>query len=195
MRQAKRKQQQRQAAARRLMIEQMRQRWLEKPVLFTIPQGIGYGVVYLISDDGDVIVTHAEYQILSLRWQDVDLKAGWLQVRHTVGYYGKSGFVVGEPKTESSRRTIVLPDFLVEKLKLHRTSQLEMRLQAGLSWVDNDLVFCNKRGGFFPPPTIAYQFNKVLKDVGFSHMRFHDVRRFGDCKIALKGQKVRAMTF
>jgi len=26
-------------------------------------------------------------------------------------------------------------------------------------------------------------------------MRFHDVRRFGDCKIALKGQKVRAMTF
>jgi hypothetical protein len=62
MRQAKRKQQQRQAAARRLMIEQMRQRWLEKPVLFTIPQGIGYGLVYLISDDGDVIVIHAEYQ-------------------------------------------------------------------------------------------------------------------------------------
>ena len=83
---------------------------------------------------------------------------------------------MGEPKTESSRRTIVLPAFLVEKLKLHRTWQLEMRLQAGLSWVDNDLVFCNKRGGFFPPPTIAYQFNKVLKGAGFSHMRFHDLR-------------------
>ena len=62
MRQAKCRQQRRQAAARRVMIEQMRQKWLEKPVLFTIPQGIGYGVVYLISDDGDVIVTHAEYQ-------------------------------------------------------------------------------------------------------------------------------------
>ena len=115
-------------------------------------------------------------EILSLRWQDVDLKAGLLQVRRTVGYYGKRGFVVGEPKTESSRRTIVLPNFLVEKLKFHRTSQLEMRLQAGSAWVDNDLVFCNKRGGFFPPPTIAYQFNKVLKDAGFSHMRFHDLR-------------------
>ena len=62
MRQAKCKQQRRQAAARRMMIEQMQQKWLEKPVLFTIPQGIGYGVVYLISDDGDVIVIHAEYQ-------------------------------------------------------------------------------------------------------------------------------------
>ena len=62
MRQAKRKQQRRQAIARRVMIEQVRQKWLEKPVLFTIPQGIGYGVVYLISDDGDVIVTHADFQ-------------------------------------------------------------------------------------------------------------------------------------
>ena len=62
MRQAKRKQQQRQAMARRVMIEQVRQKWLGKPVLFTIPQGIGYGVVYLISDDGDVIVTHADFQ-------------------------------------------------------------------------------------------------------------------------------------
>ena len=62
MGQAKRKQQQRQAMARRVMIEQARQRWLEKPVLFTIPQGIGYGIVYLISDDGDVIVTHTDFQ-------------------------------------------------------------------------------------------------------------------------------------
>jgi hypothetical protein len=62
MRQAKCKQQRRQAMARREMIEQARQKWLEKPVLFTIPQGIGYGVVYLISDNGDVIVSHAEFQ-------------------------------------------------------------------------------------------------------------------------------------
>jgi hypothetical protein len=62
MRQAKCKQQRRQAMARRMMIEQLRHKWLEKPVLFTIPQGIGYGVVYLISDDGDVVVSHADYQ-------------------------------------------------------------------------------------------------------------------------------------
>ena len=56
------KQQRRQAVARRVMIEQVRQRWLKKPVLFTIPQGIGYGVVYLIPDEGDVMVTHADFQ-------------------------------------------------------------------------------------------------------------------------------------
>ncbi len=40
----------------------MRQAKCKQPVLFTIPQGIGYGLVYLISDDGDVIVVHADYQ-------------------------------------------------------------------------------------------------------------------------------------
>jgi hypothetical protein len=35
----------------------------------------------------------------------------------------------------------------------------------------------------------------LLKKAGLPDIRFHDVRRFGDGKIALKGQKVRAITF
>ena len=62
MRQAKRNQQRRQAAARQAMIEQARQTWVGRSVLFTIPQGIGYGVVYDSSDEGDVVVTHAKYR-------------------------------------------------------------------------------------------------------------------------------------
>jgi hypothetical protein len=62
MRQARCKQQRRQAMARRVMIEQARQKWREKPVLFTIPQGIGYGVVYEVSNDGDVIVSHEAFR-------------------------------------------------------------------------------------------------------------------------------------
>jgi len=35
----------------------------------------------------------------------------------------------------------------------------------------------------------------LLQANSLPDVRFHDVRRFGDCKIALKGQKVRAITF
>ena len=62
MRQSKVKQQRRQVAARSAMIAQARLKWMGKPVLFTIPQGIGYGVVYEISDDGDVIVSHEAFR-------------------------------------------------------------------------------------------------------------------------------------
>ena len=62
VRQSKIKQQRRQVLARRVMIEQVRQKWMGKPVLFTILQGIGYGVVYEISDEGDVIVSHGAFR-------------------------------------------------------------------------------------------------------------------------------------
>ncbi len=54
------KQQQEQAAASRAFIQQARTRWLGKQVKFTIPQGMGYGVVYSISEFGDVVVAHPD---------------------------------------------------------------------------------------------------------------------------------------
>lgn len=59
-------QQQAQAAARRAVIQQARSTWLGKRVKFTIPQGTGYGMVYSISDYGDVVVAHSESDITGL---------------------------------------------------------------------------------------------------------------------------------
>jgi len=42
---------------------------------------------------------------------------------------------------------------------------------------------------------LGRSFQPILIKAGLPIIRFHDVRRFGDCKIALKGQKVRAITF
>jgi len=57
------------------------------------------------------------------------------------------------------------------------------------------LMFTNAQGYFYSASTLRKVFRRFLVSIGLPHMRFHDVRRFGDCKIALKGQKVRAITF
>ncbi len=114
-------------------------------------------------------------EILGLRWADVDLEKGTLQVHRTLNYMAHHGFVEGEPKTESSRRQIMLPPFVVETLRRHRTAQLEVRLAAGANWVDYDLVFSNKRGGFIYH-SLLYHFYRLLEEVGLPHMRFHDLR-------------------
>ncbi len=91
-------------------------------------------------------------------------------------YITYHGFKEGEPKTETSRRNIVLPQFVIEVLKRHRTTQLEARLKAGVTWIDRDLVLPNAHGDFLLPTTLASQFARLLKDVGLPHMRFHDLR-------------------
>ncbi|MGZ3626551.1 MAG: site-specific integrase [Ktedonobacteraceae bacterium] len=82
------------------------------------------------------------------------------------------GVVTSEPKTASSRRKIALSPYVVGVLKEHRVRQLEMRLQAGSKWTENDLVFCN----VLHPARLYLMFQRVLEEAGVPHIRFHDLR-------------------
>jgi len=73
-------------------------------------------------------------ELLALRWDDIHLEERTLRVAHTARYVSGLGMIESEPKTESSRRSILLPQFAVDMLKQHRTHQLETRLQAGAAW-------------------------------------------------------------
>jgi len=141
-----------------MLLQKVRERRLEAVLTLALTTGMRKG------------------EILSLRWQDIDLQKNTLQVRHTVSYRGRGKFIEGEPKAEKSKRKITLPQFVVETLKRHRAMQLETRLQAGTRWVDNDLVFPNKRGAFMVPTTLSNHFFKLLEEIGLPHIRFHDLR-------------------
>jgi len=134
-------------------------------------------------------------ELLALRWDDVDFEKGMVYVRRTMSWITGFGYKESEPKTKAGRRKIVLAKFALEALKEHRVHQSEARSKAGDKWCENGIIFCSIYGGFFNPAKVLEIFKQLLKDAGLPHMRFHDVRRFGDCKIALKGQKVRAITF
>ena len=135
-------------------------------------------------------------EILGLKWQDISFATSMLQVRRTLNYVPYRGFIEAEPKTEKSRRSIILPPFALETLKQHYNRQQEAKLKAGDAWQERDLVFCNSIGSPLDPKSqVRVQLNALLQKAGLPHIRFHDVRRFDDCKIAPKGQRVRAITF
>jgi hypothetical protein len=58
----------------------------------------------------------------------------------------KEGVIFGEPKSESSRRTVNLPTFAVATLRQHRVSQRKERLKAGGEWQEQSLVFTTPIG-------------------------------------------------
>jgi integrase len=115
-------------------------------------------------------------EMLGLRWSDIDLVRGSLQVRRSMNRVGKSGVVESSPKTAKSRRSIVLPRFVIEVLKQHRIRQAEARLKAGERWEDHDWVFCNIYGRFLEPVIVHRLFKALLKEAGLPQIRFHDLR-------------------
>lgn len=55
-------------------------------------------------------------EILGLKWEDVDLEAGTLQVRRTLSTAMGGGVRFGPPKTARSRRSIRVPKWSVTEL-------------------------------------------------------------------------------
>jgi len=72
-------------------------------------------------------------ELLALRWDDIDLGSRQLHVRRAIQRIdGK--LQVAEPKTSSSRRTVVLPRLAVRHLQEHKKRQDTERQALGETW-------------------------------------------------------------
>lgn len=86
-------------------------------------------------------------EILGFEWKDIDFDSGVISVVRTSSYQNKStGVYTTSPKTKSSRRSIRLPDELINELKQYKTEQTRQRLQLGDMWHDSDRLFTQEDG-------------------------------------------------
>jgi integrase len=95
----------------------------------------------------------------ALRWDHVDLDAGsiavWRSVRHG-----------GDTKTARSRRTLGLPQAVVEALREHRAQQDEERLAAGELWKEQGLVFATTVGTALDAANVRRSFRSICGTAG-----------------------------
>src|SRR5450755_1790113 len=119
-------------------------------------------------------------EIAGLKWQDVNLEKGTIQVQRSLTRVPTAmggGYRETEPKTEKSRRSIVLPDFAIIALIKHRERQEVAKQKAGEYWREHDYVFCTTIGEHLHPGHhILDEFKIVLKKAGLPDIRFHDLR-------------------
>lgn len=120
-------------------------------------------------------------EILGLKWQDIDFEKGSLQVRRVLSRIptklpGK-GYTEAEPKTQKSRRTIIIASFALQALKKHRLRQAEERLKAGPCWQEHDYVFCTSlETNLHPDRDVLSLLKTFPKKAELPDIRFHDLR-------------------
>jgi integrase len=141
-------------------------------------------------------------EMLALTWDDIDLRKGTLSVRRCLSET-KQGFILKEPKTAAGRRTITLPDFVVEALVTHKASML----QAGLVGAP---VFCAKTGNHLFKRNVLRAFWGAVKAANVAAsklppeeaelktipdgLRFHDLRHSSASILLSQGQSLRAVS-
>lgn len=128
-----------------------------------------------------------ECELLALTWEDVDLERGSINISKTLTKEleanGKIIYTTVTPKSESGIRTISLPSFAIEILRIHHLQQRKAALSIGKQ--QSDLVFPGKKD-YFRPNGVRQQFKKLANALGFD-MCFHDLRHTGATLLLERG--------
>lgn len=140
--------------------------------LLDTSEGDPLHALYVIQVTGGLRIGEA----LALRWRDVDLDTGELRIERALQRQIGRGLVFKECKTAASRRTINLTKTAVQALRVHRTRQLEFRLQLGSLWHDHDLIFCTDVGKPLDAMNTYHRFQAALGKAGLPRIRQHDLR-------------------
>jgi integrase len=116
-------------------------------------------------------------EILALRWSRVDLAAGALQVREALEQTKTHGIRFKQPKSKAGRRDISLPDVLIDVLREHRKTQLELRMQLGQGRLPDDaLLFSDIEGKPLAPNAMSTRFGEFTASIGMPEIGFHSLR-------------------
>lgn len=105
-------------------------------------------------------------EICGLKWEDFDEQYGTLKIKRSIGKTVNGVMLIGETKTETGSREILLPPSTVELLRRRKISSV------------SEWIFPNLRDAEKPMnPQCAYQHLKtILKRAGLPPIRFHDLR-------------------
>ena len=104
-------------------------------------------------------------ELVSLQWEDLDVEQRTISVSKQAAKDEAGDLVVTRPKTESSILEISITQKAVELLVREHTKH------PGTPW----LFPSSRTGGMYHPDLVATLHQRILKDAGLEHLRFHDL--------------------
>lgn len=112
-------------------------------------------------------------ELTGLRWCDIDLEKGIIDINHTLVYYchrnesAKNGcyFNINSPKTEAGRRQVPMMDFVREAFLMEKEYQelAEIDCQVTIDGY-SDFIFLNRNGGVYNQSTLNKVIRRIIRD-------------------------------
>ncbi len=107
-----------------------------------------------------------EGEILGLSTSDFNRENHTITIKQALTYLPGKGLVISETKTEASKRTIKLPNFVFQALMVHPLKE------------NQKLLFVTSNDTPYSPRNFFRHFKEQAELAGLPEIRFHDLRHF-----------------
>jgi integrase len=114
-------------------------------------------------------------EVCGALWEDADLDAGMLRIRHNRVQAGKRQVVKG-PKSERGYRTLLLPGPVTAALKALRATQAAEKLKAGARYADSGCICADQLGREIRPSLYSIYFGRLAAEAGLPPIALNDLR-------------------
>ena len=125
-------------------------------------------------------------ELCALQWEDIDIEKRILTVRKTIqriqvkNGIRKTKIIITDPKSDTSRRTIPIPEFMIVFLKKFRGKAKNFVLSGNEKPIE--------------PRTMQYRFARILKNGNLPSVHFHALRHMFATNCIKLGFDVKALS-
>jgi integrase len=132
-------------------------------------------------------------ELAGLEWKDIDFDKGTISIRRSSQYVSGKGIFTKDTKTETSDRTIRLPQMAFDMLKTYRAWQSKERLKIGSDWLDCDRLFTTWNGSPIHPDSITGWFAAFIKRHELPKITIHSLRHTNITLLIMAGIPLRTV--
>lgn len=132
-------------------------------------------------------------EALALQWDDIDLDEGTIFIQRTLTRDVALQWMLGEPKSPTSRRFIGLAPPLTDLLRAQRIAQDTRREQAA-GWNETGLVFDRGDGNILSPGSVSKQWIRAIRAQNLPPIRIHDLRHAAATRLLEHGVALKVVS-
>jgi len=122
-------------------------------------------------------------EALAITWEDIDFQNKTLRINKSVyctkdpdDPSAKITPIITYPKTKAGIRTVPLIASMIELLKQVKKNQAERILWSGDKFINNNLVFCTRKGGLLRSSDMRQRLIPIAKEANIENLHIHCLR-------------------
>ena len=134
-------------------------------------------------------------EIVALEMNDLDFENDTIRVDASIPMKIKGKFLVKNPKSEASKRTITMPKWFMDELKKYCTQWKLEKMRVGSGWKGGDkcYLFHSGKGIPYNPNSVTNWWRKFLQRNRIRHIKLHGLRHTSATYLLENGANMKAI--